>query len=206
VKNIFDRYYIKYDQWYEDHKAVFQSEVAAVKKALRREGRGLEVGVGTGRFAQALEIGQGIDPSEKMLQIARQRGIETECGFGERLPYENGRFDFVLVVTTICFLDSPAQTLREIRRVLKKRGRIVIGFIEQNSFLGKLYKKRKSGLYVKARFLTVDRLTRMLAEAGYRQFTYYQTIFQNPENIKVAEKPKQGYGQGSFVVIGAEKV
>jgi len=59
--NIFDRYYKRYDNWYEKNKFAYLSELKTVRKVLPRKGKGLEIGVGTGRFAAALGISTGID-------------------------------------------------------------------------------------------------------------------------------------------------
>jgi len=69
--NIFDIYTNEYDQWYERNKFVYLSELEALKKVVPKKGKGLEIGVGTGRFAEPLGISYGLDPSEKMLEIAK---------------------------------------------------------------------------------------------------------------------------------------
>ena len=61
--NIFDKYYSKYEAWYEKNKYVYLSELEVVKKVLPKEGVGLEIGVGTGRFALPLDIKFGVDTS-----------------------------------------------------------------------------------------------------------------------------------------------
>jgi len=102
--NIFERYYKKYDAWYDKHKFAFLSEIEAVRKVLPRKKKGLEIGVGTGRFASGLEIKYGVDPSENMLKIARKRGIDARRAQGERLPFDNSAFDYIVVIITLCFV------------------------------------------------------------------------------------------------------
>ncbi|PIW33718.1 MAG: SAM-dependent methyltransferase, partial [bacterium (Candidatus Ratteibacteria) CG15_BIG_FIL_POST_REV_8_21_14_020_41_12] len=68
MKNIFDQYWKRYDAWYDNYRFAYLSEVEAIKKVLPRKGKGLEVGVGTGRFASVLGIHYGIDPSVKMVK------------------------------------------------------------------------------------------------------------------------------------------
>ena len=86
MSSIFDKYYKKYDAWYDRNKFVYLSELNTVRKVLPKREKGLEVGVGTGRFASALGIKFGIDPSRNMLKLTRQRGINERFGSGERLP------------------------------------------------------------------------------------------------------------------------
>jgi len=205
MKNIFDRYYQRYDEWYDKHKFVYLSEIEAVRKVLPEGGKGLEIGVGTGRFASQLGIQYGIDPSKRMLEIAKKRGIKAKLGCGEKLPFANGTFDYVAIIITICFVKDPIKVLSEVRRVLKKDGKIIIGIIDKNSFLGKFYQRKKSVFYKQANFFGVKELTSLLETLGFKKFSYYQTVFKIPEEISSIEKPKRGYGRGGFVVIRGEK-
>jgi ubiquinone/menaquinone biosynthesis C-methylase UbiE len=205
MKNIFDRYYQKYDTWYDKHKFAYLSELEAIKKVLPKKGKGLEIGVGTGRFAAPLGIKYGIDPSKKMLEIAKKRGVDARLGFGERLPFTNASFNYVAIIITLCFVKDPQKVLKEARRVLKKSGRIIIGIIDKDSFLGKFYQKKKSIFYKQARFFSVKEATRLLRETGFIRLSYYQTLFKLPDKIDSIEKPKRGFSKGGFVVISGEK-
>ena len=52
----FEAHQERYDSWFERHAAAYYSELLAVRALLPWEGRGLEVGVGTGRFAAPLGV------------------------------------------------------------------------------------------------------------------------------------------------------
>ncbi len=208
MKDIFDRYYIKYDNWYNLNKFAYLSELEAIKKLLPKKGRGLEIGVGTGRFAAPLGIEVGIDPSKNMIKIARQRGVDAKVASGEHLPFKDATFDYVAIIITICFLKDPLKVLREAGRVLKRNAKIVIGIIDKNSLLGKVYqgkKKAKNVFYKQADFFTVKEVVNLLDRAGFTKFSFYQTLFRLPGDIDSVEKPKKGFGKGSFVVISAQK-
>ena len=105
--NIFNKYYKKYDAWYDRNKFAYLSELEAIKKVLPKSGKGLEIGVGTGRFAAPLGVAIGIDPAKNMIEIARQRGVSARLGTGERIPFKNGTFDYVLIVITLSFVQNP---------------------------------------------------------------------------------------------------
>ncbi len=75
----FDRNWEKYENWFERHKNAYSSELKALKKA-KPGGFGLEVGVGSGRFAFPLGVKMGIDPSKNMLKVAKERGIQVIQG------------------------------------------------------------------------------------------------------------------------------
>ncbi len=73
----FNEYAERYDDWYDRRPLVYQAELRAVKRALPRRGHGLEVGVGTGRFAVHLGVRTGVEPSAAMRDRARLRGVEA---------------------------------------------------------------------------------------------------------------------------------
>ena len=203
--NIFDRYFKKYDAWYDKNKFAYLSEINAIKKVLPKRGKGLEIGVGTGRFAAPLGIKFGIDPSPKAISIARKRGVDVRVGVGEKLNFKDSYFDYVAVIIALCFVRNPRKVLHEARRVLRKRGKVIIGIVDRNSLLGRYYRKKKSVFYKEASFFTVKDVSDMLKENGFVRITYYQTLFDFPHKIASVEAPRRGFGNGSFVVISAIK-
>ena len=205
MSDIFDKYYKKYDAWYDRNKFAYLSEIKAIKKVLPKSGKGLEIGVGTGRFAVPLGIRMGIDPSHAMIELARERGVNARWDFGEDLPFLENTFDYAAIIITLCFVQDPLKVLKESRRVLKKNGKIIIGIIDKNSFLGKYYKKKRSIFYKEANFFSIVEIVDLLKDAGFSEFSYYQTLYKLPEEIKLIQKPQKGFGKGGFVVITGEK-
>jgi SAM-dependent methyltransferase len=200
----FDENADRYEAWFERNPAAYESELAAVRTLLPR-GTGLEIGVGSGRFAGPLGIRYGVDPSPVMRGIARSRGIEALPGLAERLPYPDSSFDFVLMVTTICFLDDVDEALREAHRVLRPGGSILIGFVDRESETGRLYVEHRTEnpFYRDAEFFSVEEVRGHLEQAGFGDHAYTQTIFKKPGDMEMAEVPREGYGEGSFVVVRA---
>ena len=78
----------------------------------------LEIGIGSGRFAQALGIETGIDPSTKLVEMAKNRGISTFVRRGEHSLFDEETFGTVFLIVTLCFLDSPLGVLKEANRIL----------------------------------------------------------------------------------------
>lgn len=199
----FDRYPERYDEWFDENRSVYASELEAVRRLLPEVGLGLEVGVGTGRFAEALGIRLGIDPSFEMLKMARQRGLSVAAGQAEKLPFADNAFDFVLMVTVICFLDDVEAAFREAERVLRPGGSLITAFIDKDSPLGKSYEARKgeSPFYRDATFYSAKEVSALLEKASFGGFTFVQTVFHALKEIKAPEPVKEGYGEGSFVAV-----
>jgi ubiquinone/menaquinone biosynthesis C-methylase UbiE len=163
----------RYDLWFESRegKTIFDIEKTCLKSLIQVcKGLWLEVGVGTGRFASALGISEGVDPSSRRLEIASQRSIHTVLGVGEQLPYHDETFDGVLIVTTLCFLMDPKRTLSECRRVLRRTSILVLGIVPVESSWGRLYmRKGLEGhpLYSNAKFYTCKQVIRICIETGF---------------------------------------
>ena len=203
MSSLFDGHYREYDAWYDKHRLVFLSQLEAIKKVLPEKGSGLEIGVGTGRFAHALGIRTGIDPSESMIQVAKRRGIDVCQALGESLPFKDSTFDYAAIIIALCFAQYPLKLLKETNRALKKNGQIIIGIVDKDSFLGNFYRKKKSPFYKKAHFFTVKNIIDMLRTAGFKGVSCYQTVFDLPDKIHSVEKPQESFGKGGFVVISA---
>jgi SAM-dependent methyltransferase len=133
----FEEHSLLYEDWFEKNRFAYDSELLAVKTRLPERGKGVEIGVGSGRFAVPLGIEIGIEPAVAMRAMARDRGIEVVGGAAEALPFREGVFDFALMVTTICFVDNAESALREACRVLKPNGSLVIGFVDKESLVGR---------------------------------------------------------------------
>ena len=170
--NPFDTETARYDEWFDapNGRLIFEQETACLRELIGDlNGRWMEVGVGTGRFAQALGIPEGIDPSKAVLEYAADRGIRTQVARGEGLPYPRGVFDGVLMVVTICFLADPAKALEECRRVLKENGRLIVGLVPADSPWGDLYARKGSEghrFYSAAKFYTCDQVASLAASVG----------------------------------------
>jgi len=204
---VFDKYFERYDAWFENNKFVYESELGAVKKMVPKNKNGVEIGVGTGRFAVPLGIKIGIEPSKKMGDIARKKDISVTDGTAEKMHFKDSEFDFALMVTTVCFLDNINAAFKEAWRIIKPGGFLIIGLVDKKSSLGRFYfeNRRFSPFYRNAVFYSVDEIVEYLKVAGFKNFRFVQTIFKKLENIKNIEPVKSGYGTGSFVVIKAGK-
>lgn len=211
TEELFDRLAEQYDAWFDgEGKLPFQIELEAFRTVLSALPRPwLEVGAGSGRFAESLGIDVGLDPSRKLLEMARQRGVPVILGRGEQLPFPDGSFGTVFLIVTICFVADPRPVLSECHRVLRDEGKLVLGFIPRESPWGEFYlEEGKQGhpFYSRARFYTLDELEPLLMETGFRLERCVSTLFQPPGQVAELEPPREGCdASAGFMVLVARK-
>ena len=151
-----------------------------------------------------LRIKYGIEPSEPMANIAKQRGIDVIIGNAENMPYENESFDYAIMVAVDPFIENIEQVYREIFRVLKAGGKLIIGTLHKDGAVAKKYMGiTDSEVYKSAQFHTISETIEQLKSGGFSAFNTCQSLFSiHPEKI---ETPIQGHDKGSFVAIEAIK-
>jgi len=92
----------------------------------------LDAGTGTGSNLRMLsELGfhhvTGIDQSPQAVQYCAHKGFpNVRIGDVCALPFEDGRFDFILATDIIEHIDDDGIALRELRRVLKPKGKLLL--------------------------------------------------------------------------------
>jgi ubiquinone/menaquinone biosynthesis C-methylase UbiE len=203
----FEKHTNQYEEWFQKNVFAYESELNAIRRFLPEHGMGIEIGVGSGLFAAPLGITVGVEPSNAMAALARERGINVIDGVAEALPFDDNQFDFALMVTTLCFLDDVEASFREVFRVIKHGGCFLCGFVDRESFLGKIYEQYKDQnvFYRLATFFSVDEVIVHLQKTGFHDFSFTQTIFHVLSEIRDIEPVKNGYGEGAFVVVRAIK-
>lgn len=203
--NPFDSLVSEYESWFVQNKTLFQSELLALKQVIPIGEKDIEIGIGSGIFAEQLGIHFGIDPSENMMEYARKRGLEVQISVAEELPYDTASFDYAVFITSICFVENPQRTIEEAHRILKNEGVIIIAFIDKDTPFGKFLDegKSKSRFYKNARFFSTQEIVSLLETTNFRVDRILQTL-ENPGST-IIEEPTEGYGKGSFVVIKGTK-
>jgi len=200
-----------YDEWFDgEGKLLFAIELHALQDILPSLPKPwLEIGVGSGRFAQALGIETGIDPSTKMLEITRKRGITAFLGRGEQQPFSEEAFGTAFLIFVLCFVDSPLDVLKETHRILAPSGKLVLGVFLKESPWGKFYAQKKTQghrFYKHATFYRYNEVVKMLERAGFSVDKVVSTLFQKPGGVEHMELPRNGYfPDAGFTIIVAEK-
>ena len=198
----FDAHPDRYDSWFERKEAAYKSELRVLRELLPSGGEGLEIGVGTGRFAAPLGLEHGVDPSPEMRKRARRRGIIVKRGVAEDLPYPSGRFDKALMTTTLCYLDDPEKAFQEAYRVLRPGGAFAIGFIDRDHPLGQQYARSESAFYEDASFHSAPEVMDLLERAGFETISVRQTLFtDDPGALEAPDPARDGFGEGGFVAM-----
>jgi ubiquinone/menaquinone biosynthesis C-methylase UbiE len=141
--------------------------------------RALDVGCGDGELAlQLWERGAevtGIDTSQEMIEAARVREknrratIAFEVAAAEQLPFASEQFDMIVAVTVLCFVPNAAPVFREIARVLRPGGRLIIGELGKWSSWAaarRIRAWRGSAPWRRARFRTQRELRKLSERAG----------------------------------------
>jgi len=196
----------EYNNWFKDNSSLFAMELAAIKSlAITPEHPSLEIGVGPGYFAAELAIDYGIDPAPAPLFKAVARGIKVCIAIGEQLPFASQSLASVYILFTECFFRAPETVFAECRRVLRKEGCLILGFVPATSSWGKgLAEKRRRGdtFYRHAIFRSPEEITGMLVNCRLKIVGGSSILFQPPgENLR-EEVPKKGaFDEAGFVVL-----
>jgi peptide deformylase len=202
---------LEYDAWFDkDGSLIFFIEAQAFRQLLPSLPKPwLEIGVGSGRFAQALGIETGIDPSAGLVKMARKRGTNAFVSRGEERLFDEESFGTVFLIVTLCFLDSPLKVLKEANRILMPDGKIVLGLVLKESPWGQFYQQKKMEghrYYKYATFYSYDEVVRLLTRAGFLTEKIVSTLFQRPGEVHRVEEPKEGYfPDAGFAIIVASK-
>jgi len=199
----FEIYADRYEAWFEQHAAAYESELQSVRELWPPGKDGMEIGVGAGHFAGPLGIRTAVEPAAAMREAAARRGIDALDGVAEYLPFPDARFDAALMVTTLCFVDDAERAVREMYRVLRPAGCAVIGFVDRESVLGRKYERRRASsvFYREARFYSAPEVYALLSGAGFVNMESRQTLFHHPSEMQEPDPVEEGIGRGSFVVM-----
>jgi len=159
----------------------------------------LDVGCGDGASAVALALrgarSSGVDISSDALAQARRNSraadvsIALAAADAGRLPFPAGRFDLVISVTALCFVASPDDAVREMARVLRPGGRVVLGELGLLSAWGvwrRLRGRLGSHTWRSAHLWTPSTLGRLVSDAGLEPVRVRGAAYHPPCGLAAA--------------------
>ncbi len=130
-----------YEQRYEQ---IQREKYEIVTKNLSQVSKVLDLGCGTGmllsELARRSEFVVGIDSSPEMLELARKRkgSAVLVLADADYLPFADSSFDAVVSVTMLQNMPHPAATLREVARVTKPGGIVIITTLKHKHSMDEL--------------------------------------------------------------------
>jgi SAM-dependent methyltransferase len=135
-------------EWIEWARAPNHDAFWAYRESLlafvgRGEGEALDVGCGEGRVSRELKACgyrvTALDPVRELVNAAREARSADDYAIasGDDLPFEDARFDLVMAYNVLMDVEDVSATLKEIRRVLRPAGMLVISIVHPFSDRGR---------------------------------------------------------------------
>lgn len=131
----------------------------------------LDAGGGTGRVSGFLQehVGSVVlsDISMGMLkQAAEKEGIQPTCALTETMPFPDDFFDCILLVDALHHVNNQAETARELWRIVKPGGRIVIQEPDIRTFAVKLIAVAEKLALMRSHFLAPEAIADLFSFKG----------------------------------------
>ncbi len=178
--------------------------------------RVLDIGCGDGALVRALAARGaatvGVDPDPAMLTAARKLAEETNVpatfleGRAENLPFPDDSFDVVAAMTVLCFVPDAKGAVREMARVLRPGGRLVLGELGRWSFWAAKRRLRGwpgSPTWKAARFWDAGDLRELAEAAGLKVTATRGAIFYPPLGLLARGMAPIDPWLGRHTTIGA---
>ncbi len=231
VKQKFDGYASKYDEWFMVNDNLFTSELRLFEKALGdiTGKKLLSVGCGSGLFESYIDNSniEGIEPSEDMGKIAEKRGVNIiKYGLIEDVDLPEKEYDIIYFNGSSSYMENLTPVYDKSLRALKDNGKLILLDVPKESAFGFMYLLGKSlntydheylkgtmpelpyplALAASGVWHSTEEKIEVLKNLGIKKFNFYQTLVKNP--MYTNEEPEEvieGYKSGGYVAIVAEK-
>jgi 2-polyprenyl-3-methyl-5-hydroxy-6-metoxy-1,4-benzoquinol methylase len=159
-----------------------------------KPGKILDIGCGDGFFLSCLkDLGwqvKGIEIDEKSAQFANQQGLNVFAGILEQANLPDNFFDVIRLSHTLEHVYNPKETLKEIYRILKPNGSVIIKVPNFNSIALKFYPK---GLEIPRHLFhfNIENLKKLLHDTGFHniKIKFYSVGILHAHGPKFFNKP-----------------
>ena len=142
----------------------------------------LDVGCGTGSLLASLDGNlrkAGLDFSPEMLNQARKKvgtDVDLRVGDSEKLPWPDDSFDAITINLSFHHYEHPEAVLSEVRRVLRNKGRVIIGDMcpprPFNRLINFFSRFRHGG---DVHLYSEGEMRKLLYETGFRDISWKRT-------------------------------
>jgi SAM-dependent methyltransferase len=184
-----------YDEWYRTPFGALchrlEKDALFSLASFNPRDKVLDAGCGTGVYLEELlRLGlnvTGVDEDEDMLKYAtnsRGRGAVLIKASLQDLPFEPSVFDKVISVCTLEFVGDPPPVLKELSRVLKKDGVLLLGFLNKHSPWARLRMekgKETTSVWHGVNFCCLSDIAGIAFKAGLRMTGFKGAVYFPPE-------------------------
>jgi ubiquinone/menaquinone biosynthesis C-methylase UbiE len=168
------------------HKKFYKNALKAINP--KKDDKYLEIGFGSGIFIKkyVFHVSKiaGIDHSEDMVKLAsdinrklvESRKAEFKHGYASSLPWADNEFTVVAAIEVFFFLNETEKTLKEIFRVLKPGGRLIIEMaFNKDDGADHTRHIKKMGL----KLYSGEEMKKLLKKAGFNNIVidYYKAVW-----------------------------
>lgn len=159
---------------------------------LQNTHRLLEPGGGTGRFAQFFVpyVSETwiLDPSIPMLKQAKKNHplLKIIPGYASNIPMPDNYFDIIIIYDSLHHWQDHNNSLKELYRVLKISGKLVIGEIHPHHRFGHYIRKMEQFFRMKSNFYRPRELKQLIEKIGFS--TYKMRWSKKPTYLLFATK------------------
>ena len=205
----FDKLAYVYDDWYRSAKGrqVYEAERSLVDNLLPDIGVGVEIGAGTGVFAEALansgRLVICLDPSKEMLTRAKRRGLACVLGSAESMPFKRGRLDFAYMKPSWNSSPDPLEHSmrrgRLTRRLLRSSSCSSIGTAHGEHTTNRW----ESGdpIFRHANFYSLGEVEKLSGESGLNRIEAFGTLTKGPSDPDAGDEVEEPSSKTGVIAV-----
>ena len=134
------------------------------------KGRLVDVGCGLGGFGKYYGNTVFCDINTKNIDALKAEGLRAYLIAGDRLPFNDGEFDSALMDNVIEHIEDPTELLREVVRVMRKGGLLLVGVPGIKGYHGEEDHKV---------FYDLPKLNRVTEDRGLEYLSHFYTPFES---------------------------